>query len=137
MSRCRRPRSAGRCGVRLRGAHGPAALRTAHQDAAQRDPHFLASQTPRYVGRDVAALGSDPNVASKAGRVLTPWDLAEEYDLFDLDGSRPPGGRHYAAEVLHVEPDRPARLLQARRSRCRKPSWRTSPRSCSCWPMIS
>lgn len=64
------------------------------RDAAARDPHFLASETPRYVGRAVAALAGDPDVSSRTGQVLTSWDLAEEYGLHDLDGSRPHWGRH-------------------------------------------
>lgn len=64
------------------------------RDAGEQDPHFLASESPRYVGRAVAALAADPDVAGKAGRVLTSWDLAEEYDLRDVDGTRPHWGRH-------------------------------------------
>lgn len=71
------------------------------RDAAAQDPNFLASETPRYIGRAVAALAADPNVADKAGRVLTSWDLAEEYALHDVDGSRPNWGRHFAE---HVQP---------------------------------
>ncbi len=70
------------------------------RDAGRRDPHFLASETPRFVGRAVAALAADPDVAAKAGRVLTSWDLAEEYDIDDVDGSRPHWGRHFAEHVL-------------------------------------
>jgi len=72
------------------------------RDAGAQDPNFLASETPRYIGRAVAALAADPQVATKAGRVLTSWDLAEEYDLHDIDGSRPHWGRHFAE---HVHPD--------------------------------
>jgi len=71
------------------------------RDAAEQDPNFIASETPRYVGRAVAALAADPHVAAKAGQVLTSWDLAEEYDLHDVDGSKPHWGRHFAE---HVQP---------------------------------
>ncbi len=70
------------------------------RDAGARDPHFLASETPRYIGRAVAALAADPAVCSKTGQVLTSWDLAEEYHLHDVDGSRPHWGRHVADNVL-------------------------------------
>ena len=40
-----------------------------------------------------------PAIAAKAGRVLTSWDLAEEYALHDVDGSRPSWGRHFAEQV--------------------------------------
>lgn len=72
------------------------------RDAGARDPHFLASETPRYVGRAVAALAADPAVSDKAGRVLTSGDLAEEYDLRDLDGSRPHWDRHFANNILQT-----------------------------------
>lgn len=68
--------------------------------AGERDPHFLASETPRFVGRAVAALAADPAVAAKAGRVVTSWDLAEEYGFDDVDGSRPNWGRHFAEHVV-------------------------------------
>lgn len=72
------------------------------RDAGQRDPHFLASETPRYIGRVIAALAADPHVDRRTGQVLTSWDLAEEYDIDDLDGSRPHWGRHFATNVLHT-----------------------------------
>ena len=67
------------------------------RDGAQRDPHFIASETPHFVGRAVAALAADPDVATKAGLVHTSWDLGEEYGLTDVDGRRPHWGRHIAA----------------------------------------
>jgi len=67
------------------------------RDGGARDPHFLASETPRYLGRAVAALAADPRVHDRSGQVLTSWDLAEEYDLRDVDGSRPNWARHLHA----------------------------------------
>ena len=69
------------------------------REGGARDRHFLASETPRFVGRAVAALAGDAKVAAKAGRVLTSWDLAEEYGFDDVDGRRPHWGRHFAAQV--------------------------------------
>lgn len=68
------------------------------RDGGRRDPHFLASETPRYVGRAVAALAGDPAVAKRAGQVLTSWDLAEEYGFTDLDGRQPHWDRHMRGE---------------------------------------
>jgi len=70
------------------------------RDGGARDPHFLASETPRFVGRAVAALASDPDVQRRSGQVLTSWDLAEEYGFDDVDGRRPHWGRHFAEHVL-------------------------------------
>lgn len=65
------------------------------QEAGKQDANFLASETPFYVGRAVAALAADPNVAKKSGRVFSSWDLAEEYGFTDIDGQKPHWGRHF------------------------------------------
>lgn len=59
------------------------------RDAAERVKEFIASETPLFVGRCIAALAADPNVSAKNGRVFASWDLAEEYGVNDADGSRP------------------------------------------------
>ena len=71
------------------------------QDGAQIDPHFIASETPFFVGRAVAALAADPNVATKTGGVYASWTLSDEYGFTDVDGRRPHWG-HYFDE--HVAP---------------------------------
>jgi len=67
------------------------------REAAAKDPHFLMSETPTYIGRAVAALAADPNVAAKAGKALSTWGLSEEYRFTDRDGGRPHWG-NYAKE---------------------------------------
>jgi dehydrogenase/reductase SDR family protein 1 len=47
------------------------------------------AETPRFVGRAVAALASDPGVLSKSGTAVRVSDLAQEYGFTDLDGSVP------------------------------------------------
>jgi NAD(P)-dependent dehydrogenase (short-subunit alcohol dehydrogenase family) len=69
------------------------------RDGAAQDPHFLASETPAYVGRAVAALAADPGVLGKSGGAYSSWGLAEEYGFTDADGSRPHWGRHFAEHV--------------------------------------
>lgn len=69
------------------------------QDGAKQDPHFIASETPYFVGRAVAALAADPNVAAKAGGVYSSWGLSDEYGFSDIDGRRPHWGRHFAEHV--------------------------------------
>lgn len=65
------------------------------RDGAKKDPHFIASETPLYVGRAVAALASDPNVKTKSGKVFASWTLAHEYRFTDADGSRPDWGAYF------------------------------------------
>ena len=59
------------------------------RDAAARVKPFIASETPLFVGRGIAALAADPAVARRNGRVVASWDLGEEYGLTDADGARP------------------------------------------------
>ena len=47
------------------------------------------SESPGFVGRAVAALGSDPEVLRHTGRVLVAAALAPEYGFTDLDGTTP------------------------------------------------
>jgi NAD(P)-dependent dehydrogenase (short-subunit alcohol dehydrogenase family) len=66
------------------------------RDGAKTDPNFLASETPFFVGRAVAALASDPAVIDKSGGLYGSWTLSAEYGFTDIDGSRPDLGRHFA-----------------------------------------
>jgi NAD(P)-dependent dehydrogenase (short-subunit alcohol dehydrogenase family) len=59
------------------------------RDAATKVKSFIASETPLFVGRCIAALAADPKVATKNGRVFASWDLGEEYGITDADGTRP------------------------------------------------
>ena len=52
-------------------------------------PDFALSESPRYVGRAVAALAADPHRARWNQRSLSSGQLAREYGFTDLDGSRP------------------------------------------------
>ncbi len=72
------------------------------QDATKQDPHFIASETPFYVGRAVAALASDPDVSKKSGSVLSSWKLALEYGFIDIDGSQPNWGKYFDENVANT-----------------------------------
>ena len=67
------------------------------RDATAKQPHFAISETPRYVGRAVAALAADPDRA-RNGQSLSSGQLAQVYGFTDLDGSRPDAWR-YMVEV--------------------------------------
>jgi hypothetical protein len=51
-----------------------------------------------YVGRAVAALAADPEVARWSGQSLSSGQLAKVYGFTDLDGSQPDAW-HYVPEV--------------------------------------
>jgi NAD(P)-dependent dehydrogenase (short-subunit alcohol dehydrogenase family) len=69
------------------------------RDATVGNPHFVAiSETPRFVGRAVAALAADPHVQRRNGGSFSSGGLAREYGYTDLDGSQPDCWR-YIVEV--------------------------------------
>ena len=68
------------------------------RDATKFQPHFAISETPAFVGRAVAALAQDPQVARWNGKSLSSGQLAKVYGFTDLDGSQPDAWR-YLVEV--------------------------------------
>jgi NAD(P)-dependent dehydrogenase (short-subunit alcohol dehydrogenase family) len=69
------------------------------RDAVVGNPHFVAiSESPRFVGRAVAALAADPDVHRRNGGSFSSGGLAREYGFTDLDGSQPDCWR-YMVEV--------------------------------------
>ncbi len=68
------------------------------RDATAVEPHFAISESPRYVGRAVAALAADPEVARWSGLGVSSGELAKVYGFRDLDGSQPDCWR-YMREV--------------------------------------
>ncbi|MCF6123848.1 MULTISPECIES: SDR family oxidoreductase [Mesorhizobium] len=68
------------------------------RDATTEVPHFVISETPRFVGRAVAALAADPDRSRWNGQSLSSGGLAQVYGFTDLDGSRPDAWR-YVPEV--------------------------------------
>ena len=68
------------------------------REAIAKQPHFVITETPRYVGRAVAALAADPDRARWNGQSLSSGQLAQVYGFTDLDGSQPDAWR-YVREV--------------------------------------
>ena len=75
------------------------------RDATERTPHFCISESPRYVGRAVAALAGDADVGRWNGQSLSSGQLAQVYGFTDLDGTQPDCWR-YMVEVVD-RPDAP------------------------------
>ncbi|MEY2448497.1 MAG: hypothetical protein QOH79_1973 [Acidimicrobiaceae bacterium] len=61
-------------------------------------PDFALSESPRYVGRAVVALATDPDRARWNQRSVNSGQLAIEYGFTDIDGSQPDVWR-YIEEV--------------------------------------
>lgn len=72
------------------------------RDAVKKEPHFIASETPLYVGRAVAALAADPNVMKKSGRSFATWTLYKEYGFTDADGTQPDFEAHLAKSAREI-----------------------------------
>ncbi|MCQ6559378.1 SDR family oxidoreductase [Paenibacillus mendelii] len=68
------------------------------RDAAVKEPHFIISESPRYVARAVAALAGDPEAARWNGHSVSSGELAQVYGFNDIDGSQPDCWR-YLVEV--------------------------------------
>ena len=64
--------------------------------AAQTGMDTSKMQTPLFVGRSAAALLAADDLMERSGTIQWVEDLAEEFDLFDEHGQRPPG---YALRV--------------------------------------
>jgi dehydrogenase/reductase SDR family protein 1 len=47
-------------------------------------------ESPRFTGRAVVAVASDPKRIEKTGQVLICYELAHEYGFTDVDGRQPP-----------------------------------------------
>lgn len=75
------------------------------RDATAKSPHFAISESPRFVGRAVVALASDPDRARWTGESLSSGGLAKVYGFTDIDGSQPDCWR-YMREVQ--DPGKPA-----------------------------
>ena len=62
------------------------------RDGGKTDKNFLASESPLFLGRAVAALAADPEIMQRTGQLFSSWALAREYGLTDADGTRPDWG---------------------------------------------
>ncbi|WP_370969324.1 SDR family oxidoreductase [Amycolatopsis sp. cg9] len=68
------------------------------RDACEKVPHFAISETPTFCGRTVVALAADPSRQRWSGQTVSSGQLAKEYGVDDVDGSRPDAWR-YMTEV--------------------------------------
>jgi NAD(P)-dependent dehydrogenase (short-subunit alcohol dehydrogenase family) len=69
-------------------------------------PGFAVSESPRYVGRAVAALAEDPGRQRWNQQSVTSGQLAAIYGFTDIDGSRPDVWKYMEDEEAghHVDP---------------------------------
>ena len=71
-------------------------------DALGRSPaEFALSESPRFVGRGIAAVAADPEKARWNQLSVDAGELARAYDLTDLDGSQPDARRYIRDHAEH------------------------------------
>jgi NAD(P)-dependent dehydrogenase (short-subunit alcohol dehydrogenase family) len=68
---------------------------------AKKDPNFIASESPLFIGRAVAALAQDPKILDRTSQILSSWELSREFGFTDANGERPDWGRY---SIEHVFP---------------------------------
>ena len=73
---------------------------------------FIASETPCFVGRAVAALAADPRVKRKSGGVYSSGGLSEEYGFTDIDGNRPNMARYMKEHFPQLVDGKPATSVE-------------------------
>ena len=57
----------------------------------ERQRDLSTFQTPLFVGRSIAALAQSADRLDRSGEIVWIEDLAEEFDVTDENGIRPPG----------------------------------------------
>lgn len=67
----------------------PGLVRTELVMAAAQWLDLSNSESPEFIGRVIASLAKDPALMERSGQVLVAAALAQELDLFDVDGRRP------------------------------------------------
>ena len=67
------------------------AVHRSSEEAWRERPELATTESPRYLGRAVAALAADADVMRKSGGVYRVADLAREYGFTDVDGRQVAG----------------------------------------------
>lgn len=67
----------------------PGFTRTERVEAMASEEALKGTHSPRFVGRAVAALASDPDVEDRSGGAYKVGHLARDYGFRDVDGSLP------------------------------------------------
>ncbi len=72
------------------------------REAAAKDPLFEESETPALLGRCIAALAADQDLARFNGAAMSSEALADIYGIDDVDGHRPHVYRHFEAIARRI-----------------------------------
>jgi NAD(P)-dependent dehydrogenase (short-subunit alcohol dehydrogenase family) len=72
--------------------------------------------SPEYVGRAIAHLLADPDLAERSGQLLAAGDLAAHYGFTDTDGRQPPAFKLEGLMSLATRMDRLNRVVARQRA---------------------
>lgn len=72
---------------------------------AQTPPGFALSESPRFVGRCIAALAADPDRQRWNQASVNSGQLAKVYNVVDIDGTRPDVWSYMDAEEKGLNPN--------------------------------
>lgn len=59
------------------------------KEACQATPGFAISESPTYVARGIVKLVADPEIGRFSGSIISSRQLADIYNVTDIDGSQP------------------------------------------------
>jgi NAD(P)-dependent dehydrogenase (short-subunit alcohol dehydrogenase family) len=63
---------------------------------------FIASETPCFLGRAVAALAADPKLKRNSGGLYSSYGLAHEYGFTDINGETPNAAKYFAEHFPQI-----------------------------------
>lgn len=72
----------------------------------ERPAEWLSSETPRYTGRAIVALASDPGRDRWNGKATKTSTLASHYNLTDVNGTTPGRGKYDWRLLAETPPSR-------------------------------
>lgn len=81
---------------------------------AKAPPGFALSESPRFVGRCIAALAADPDRQRWNQASVNSGELAKVYGVFDLDGTRPDCWGYIEAQEKGLNPKVEDYLVKAK-----------------------
>jgi NAD(P)-dependent dehydrogenase (short-subunit alcohol dehydrogenase family) len=76
----------------------PGTVRTEMLEQRVGDKPTASIESPRFIGRDSAALAADPNVLEKSGKIWNTRQLAHLYHFSDSDVTLPPLKKQWMPE---------------------------------------
>lgn len=68
------------------------------EQSAELKAQLPSFESPEFIGRVIAALYSDPQLLARSGKTLIAAELAEHYQITDIDGKQPTSLRAFMGQ---------------------------------------